>query len=114
MKLRSIPKLASNYPSDTHSTANRDPNEIDSDDTYETSHSAIIVKKNVVTGWRLLLGGLLATNALFGLIIIGMLFAVIARSMPTFITRGNGETENLEFFAGTDRSPALIKFYAER
>ena len=114
MKLRSIPKLGSNYPSDNHSTADRDPNEIDADDSYETSHSDIILKKNVVTGWRLLLGGLLATNALFGLIIIGMLFAVIARSMPTFITRGNGETENLEFFAGTDRSPALIKFYAEK
>jgi hypothetical protein len=113
MKLRSIPKLASNYPSDTRST-DRDPNEVDSDDAYETSQSATIGKKNVVTKWRLLVVGLLATNAVFGLIIIGMLFAAIARSMPTFITRGNGETENLEFFAGVDRSPALIKFYAEK
>jgi hypothetical protein len=114
MKLRSIPKLASNYPSDTRSTADLEPNEIDSDDAYETSQSATIAEKKAVTKWRLLLIGLLATNAVFGLIIIGMLFAAVARSMPTFITRGNGETENLEFFTGNTRSPALIKFYAEK
>jgi hypothetical protein len=114
MKLRSIPKLKEDGSLTKQSVSDLDAIEIDSDDTYETSHSEIISHKKVVTSWKLICVGLLATNALFGLIIIGMLFAAISRSMPIFITRGNGETENLEFFTGNNRSPTLIKFYAEK
>jgi hypothetical protein len=109
MKLRPIPILTSTDRSVTDS----EQNEIE-DDLYQTSQSTAIASKKAITSWKLITIGLLATNALFALITIGMLFAAISRSMPTFITKGNGETENLEFFTGVDRSPTLIKFFAEK
>ena len=81
---------------------------------YLVDSSATIISKNIITGWKIATFGLLVFNALFGIAIIGMLFAAISRSMPTFITRGNGETETLEFFTGNDRSPTLIKFFAQK
>lgn len=81
---------------------------------YLVDSSATISSKNIITGWKIATFGLLVFNALFGIAIIGMLFAAISRSMPTFITRGNGETETLEFFTGNDRSPTLIKFFAQK
>ena len=81
---------------------------------YLVNSSATISSKNIITGWKIATFGLLIVNALFGITIIGMLFAAISRSMPTFITRGNGETETLEFFTGNDRSPTLIKFFAQK
>ncbi|AFY97217.1 hypothetical protein [Chamaesiphon minutus] len=81
---------------------------------YLVDSSATISSKNIITGWKIATFGLLVGNALFGIVIIGMLFAAISRSMPTFITRGNGETETLEFFTGNDRSPTLIKFFAQK
>ena len=81
---------------------------------YLVNSSATISSKNIITGWKIATFGLLVFNALFGIAIIGMLFAAISRSMPTFITRGNGETETLEFFTGNDRSPTLIKFFAQK
>jgi hypothetical protein len=81
---------------------------------YIVDSAETIRSKNIITGWKLATLGLLGVNAFFGVIIIGMLFATISRSMPTFITRGNGETENLEFFTGNDRSPTLIKFFAQK
>ena len=81
---------------------------------YLVDSSATISSKNIITGWKIATFGLLIVNALFGITIIGMLFAAISRSMPTFITRGNGETETLEFFTGNDRSPTLIKFFAQK
>ncbi len=81
---------------------------------YLVDSSATISSKNIITGWKIATFGLLVLNALFGITIIGMLFAAISRSMPTFITRGNGETETLEFFTGNDRSPTLIKFFAQK
>jgi hypothetical protein len=81
---------------------------------YIVDSSETIRSKNIITGWKIATFGLLVINIFFGVAIIGMLFAAISRSMPTFITRGNGETENLEFFTGTDRSPTLIKFFAQK
>ena len=81
---------------------------------YLVDSSVTISSKNIITGWKIATFGLLVFNALFGIAIIGMLFAAISRSMPTFITRGNGETETLEFFTGNDRSPTLIKFFAQK
>jgi hypothetical protein len=76
--------------------------------------ASAIAKKNAVTGWKLLILGLLGINALFLVGIIVVLMGVTSKSQPIFITRGNGETENIEFFTGNQRSPALIKFYAEK
>ncbi len=81
---------------------------------YLVDNAATISSKNIIAGWKIAAFGLLAINICFGVAIIGMLFAAISRSMPTFITRGNGETEALEFFAGTDRSSTLIKFFAQK
>ncbi len=86
----------------------------DGQEEYLVDSSATISSKNIITGWKIATFGLLVFNALFGIAIIGMLFAAISRSMPTFITRGNGETETLEFFTGNDRSPTLIKFFAQK
>ena len=86
----------------------------DRQEEYLVDSSATISSKNIITGWKIATFGLLVFNALFGIAIIGMLFAAISRSMPTFITRGNGETETLEFFTGNDRSPTLIKFFAQK
>lgn len=76
--------------------------------------SPAIAEKNAVTGWKLLIIALLGINVCFGGTIIALLISVMGKSMPIFITRGNGETENIDFFTGTNRSPALIKFYAEK
>jgi hypothetical protein len=81
---------------------------------YVVDNAEVINSKNMLTGWRIATFGLLVINVFFGVAIVGMLFAAISRSMPTFITRGNGETENLEFFTGNDRSPTLIKFFAQK
>ena len=87
--------------------------EIEENDDEE-SHEQVIARKNTIAGWKIFTGGLLGVNALLSMIMITMLSTALSKSMPTLITRGNGETETLEFFTGTDRSPALIKFYAEK
>ena len=81
---------------------------------YILDSSETIRSKNIITGWKTATIGLLFVNVFLGVAIVGMLFAAISRSMPTFITRGNGETENLEFFTGIDRSPTLIKFFVQK
>ena len=81
---------------------------------YIVDNSEVIRSKNIITGWKIATIGLLFVNVFLGVAIVGMLFAAISRSMPTFITRGNGETENLEFFTGIDRSPTLIKFFVQK
>ncbi|WP_373543127.1 hypothetical protein [Chamaesiphon sp.] len=113
MKVRQI----SNFipPSDEPSSAIvLDKKIADGQEEYLVDSSATISSKNIITGWKIATFGLLVFNALFGIAIIGILFAAISRSMPTFITRGNGETETLEFFTGNDRSPTLIKFFAQK
>jgi hypothetical protein len=71
----------------------------DTQEEYIVDSSETIRSKNIITGWKIATFGLLVINVFFGVAIIGMLFAAISRSMPTFITRGNGETETLEFLA---------------
>jgi nitrogen fixation protein FixH len=86
----------------------------DMPEEYIVDNSEVINSKNAITGWKIVTIGLLFINLFVGVTIIGMLFAAISRSMPTFITKGNGETETLEFFTGTDRSPTLVKFFAQK
>jgi hypothetical protein len=83
---------------------------LDGDDRPRNS---AIGQKNAVTGWKLLIIGLLVLNLVFGLLLFGVTSMALSKSLPLFVTKGNGETDNLEFFTGNDRSPALIKFFAE-
>lgn len=54
---------------------------------YIVDSSETIRSKNIITGWKIVTFGLLFFNVFFGVAIVGMLFAAISRSMPTFITK---------------------------
>jgi hypothetical protein len=116
MKVRAIPQLGKSKPVSSvppqDQTLGKEDELIVDAEYYETSPE--IAKKNALTGWRLLTTSLLGANIVLGLLILIFLAIVVGRSAPTYITRGNGETENLEFFTGNSRSPSLIKFYAEK
>lgn len=121
MKTRSIPKLAEELVVQDADTGDEKASDekVSKKKTaltpnYQTEHDAIIENKKAITSWKLITIGMVGTNVLLGIITIGMLSTAISRSMPTLITRGNGETENLEFFVGNNRSPTLIKFFAEK
>jgi hypothetical protein len=114
MKVRQIPNYIPN--NDEASSSSMFAFDSSAEDYTESfiDSSEVAKSKNIITVWKLMTIGLLGINIIFGLVIIGLLFAAISRSMPTFITRGNGETEKLEFFTGSDRPPALVKFFAEK
>jgi hypothetical protein len=78
------------------------------------SQSAEIEKKNSLTGWRLFAVGLLGINVAFALLIVTMLGSAIGRASPTVVTRGNGQTENIDFYTGIDRPASVIKLFAEK
>jgi hypothetical protein len=116
MKVRSIPQLGkpksvSSLPPSDQELGKEDELVMEAE-YYEASPE--IAKKNALTGWRLLTTCLLGANVVFCILILLFLMVVVGRSAPTYITKGNGETEKLEFFTGNARSPSLIKFYAEK
>lgn len=75
---------------------------------------ATVDYKNALTAWRIGLLGLLGVNIAFGLIIVGMLGSAVSRSSPTLVTRGNGQTETIDFLTGSNRPPSVIKLFAEK
>jgi hypothetical protein len=65
-----------------------------------------------ISGWRMATLAGLGVNGLLLIVVLIMQFMAANKPMTPFVTRGNGETESLEYMAGNDRSPALIADFA--
>jgi hypothetical protein len=74
----------------------------------ESGQTKAAESAKTLTSWRFLAIGAMGINGVLLLFVVIMQFIAASKPIAPFVTRGNGETESLEYSAGNKRSPALI------
>jgi hypothetical protein len=74
----------------------------------ESGQTKAAKSAQTLTSWRFLAIGMFGINISFLAAVLVMQFIAASKPLAPFVTRGNGETESLEYAAGNKRSPALI------
>jgi hypothetical protein len=82
--------------------------EIQADEFEESGQTREARNAQTLTSWRFLAIGMFGINSFFLAAVLVMQFLAASKPLAPFVTRGNGETESLEYAAGNKRSPALI------
>lgn len=85
------------------------------EEDFEESHQDRQARDaNTTTTWKFLTIGMMAFSGAMSFLVLMMQFVAANKPMPVFLTRGNGETESLEYLSSDKRSPQLITNFARR